>query len=150
MVAVIAPFYSIATYRGRHATAGETLLGTRYLTQSEQDCSRVGLRRILKSVLEQGSHGSPSEASSEPSETQSACMWPLPEQFGASVLVLHVRQLVAADVAELAGADLVVLGSRRPCALGELVAGSVAHSVVHRLRRPVLLARRVPVPEPVH
>lgn len=116
------------------------------------------------------------------------------EQFGASVLVLHVRQIVAAegvafvepepegqailgravgaleargieaggetvvhhtiaagiaDTAERIDADLVVLGSRRPSAFGELVGGSVAHSVVHRLRRPVLLARRVGVPEPV-
>ncbi len=61
VVAVIAVCYSIATHRGMRATAGETLLGTHYLTQSEQDSSRVGLLRILKSVLEQGSHGSPSE-----------------------------------------------------------------------------------------
>jgi membrane protein DedA with SNARE-associated domain/DNA-binding transcriptional ArsR family regulator len=61
VVAVIAVFYSVATHRGRRATAGETLLGTHYLTPSAQDSSRIGLRRILKSVLEQGSHSSPTE-----------------------------------------------------------------------------------------
>jgi nucleotide-binding universal stress UspA family protein len=40
-------------------------------------------------------------------------------------------------------ADLVVLGSRRPSHLGGLVLGSVAHEVIHQLRRPVLLARLV-------
>ncbi len=61
VVVVIAVFYAIATHRGRRATAGETLLGTHYLTQSAQDSSRLGLRRILKVVLEQGSRGSPTE-----------------------------------------------------------------------------------------
>jgi membrane-associated protein len=61
VVAVIAVFYSIATHRGRRATAGETLLGTHYLTHSERDSSRVGLRRILKSLLDQGPPGSPNE-----------------------------------------------------------------------------------------
>src|SRR5437660_1793107 len=41
------------------------------------------------------------------------------------------------------GADLVVLGSRRPSHLGGLVLGSVGHEVIHQLRRPVLLARHV-------
>lgn len=49
--------------------------------------------------------------------------------------------LVAA--AERHGADLVVLGSRRPSHLGGLVLGSVAHEAIHRLRCPVLLAHRV-------
>lgn len=61
VMAVIAIFYSIATHRGRRATAGETLLGTNYLTPSAQDSSRISLRRILKSVLEQDSRGSPIE-----------------------------------------------------------------------------------------
>jgi len=39
-------------------------------------------------------------------------------------------------------ADLVVLGSRRPSPLGELVLGSVAHEAIHGLHRAVLLARR--------
>lgn len=114
-------------------------------------------------------------------------------RFGAAVVALHVRPMVAAEgaafvepetdadailrraIAELAArgvevrgevvlrqgaaagiadaaerfdVDLVVLGSRRPSALGGLVTGSVAHDVVHRLRRPVLLARRVGVLEP--
>jgi nucleotide-binding universal stress UspA family protein len=53
---------------------------------------------------------------------------------------------VAGAIVAAAGrhdADLVVLGSRRPSHLGGLVLGSVAHEVIHRLRRPVLLARRV-------
>src|SRR5437899_433295 len=41
------------------------------------------------------------------------------------------------------GADLVVLGSRRPSHLGGLVLGSVGHEVIHQLRRPGLLARHV-------
>jgi DNA-binding transcriptional ArsR family regulator len=61
VVAVIAVFYSIATHRGRRATAGETLLGTHYLTHSERDPSRVGLRRILNSVLHRGPPASPNE-----------------------------------------------------------------------------------------
>ena len=51
VVAVIAVFYSIATHRGRRATAGETILGTHYLTHSERNSSRVGLRWVLKSIL---------------------------------------------------------------------------------------------------
>jgi ArsR family transcriptional regulator, lead/cadmium/zinc/bismuth-responsive transcriptional repressor len=61
VVVVIAVFYSIATHRGLRATAGEALLGTHYLTHPVQDSSRLGLRRILESVLEQGSRGSPTE-----------------------------------------------------------------------------------------
>ncbi len=114
--------------------------------------------------------------------------------FGASVAVVHVRQMVAVQgtaiiepeeearaivrramsaveargvpgvgevifdhsvvrgivsAAERHRAHLVVLGSRRPSHVGGLVLGSVAHQVVHRLRCPVLLARRVRVEEPV-
>lgn len=47
------------------------------------------------------------------------------------------------------GADLVVLGSRRPSDIGGLLLGSVAHEAVHRLRCPVLLAGRAPAAEPV-
>jgi len=47
--------------------------------------------------------------------------------------------------AERHDAGLVVLGSRRPSHLGGLVLGSVAHEVIHRLHRPVLLARRARV-----
>lgn len=61
VVAVIAVFYSVATHRGRRATAGETLLGTHYLTHSGRELSRAGLRGILKSVLDQVSRGSPTE-----------------------------------------------------------------------------------------
>jgi nucleotide-binding universal stress UspA family protein len=45
--------------------------------------------------------------------------------------------------AERHGADLVVLGSRRPSHLSGLVLGSVAHEAIHRLRCPVLMAYRV-------
>jgi nucleotide-binding universal stress UspA family protein len=51
--------------------------------------------------------------------------------------------------AERLGADLVVLGSRRPSHLDGLMMGSVAHEAIHRLRCPVLLAHRVGSAEPV-
>jgi nucleotide-binding universal stress UspA family protein len=54
-----------------------------------------------------------------------------------------------AAAAERVGADLVVLGSRRPSHVSGLLLGSVGHELVHRLRRPVLLARRVRSAEPV-
>jgi nucleotide-binding universal stress UspA family protein len=118
----------------------------------------------------------------------------LAQAFGASVVVLHVRQVVAAEgvavvepeqeaqpvvsravvdlerrgipatgettldhsvpgaiawAAERHGASLVVLGSRRPSDLGGLLLGSVAHEAIHRLRCPVLLARRVRTAEAV-
>jgi len=63
-----------------------------------------------------------------------------------------VHRDVAAAIVETAGlfgADLVVLGSRRPSGIGGLLLGSVGHEVVHRLRRPVLLGRRVRAGEPV-
>lgn len=50
---------------------------------------------------------------------------------------------VIASVAEQWEADLVVVASRRPSDLGGLLLGSVGHQLVHRLRRPVLFARRV-------
>jgi len=53
-----------------------------------------------------------------------------------------VAGAIAAAAQRLA-ADLVVLGSRRPSPLQGLVLGSVAHEVIHQLRRPVLLARPV-------
>jgi len=48
-----------------------------------------------------------------------------------------------ASVAEQEDADLVVIASRRPSELNGLLLGSVAHGVIHRLSRPVLLASRV-------
>jgi nucleotide-binding universal stress UspA family protein len=48
-----------------------------------------------------------------------------------------------AAVSEQERVDLVVLASRRPSELSGLLLGSVAHGVVHRLSRPVLLASRV-------
>lgn len=44
-----------------------------------------------------------------------------------------------AGAAARLGADLVVLGCRRPTELGGLLLGSVAHRAVHIVRRPVLL-----------
>lgn len=51
--------------------------------------------------------------------------------------------------ADRLGADLVVLGSRRPSPAGGLLHRSVAHEVIHRSRRPVLLASRAPAAEVV-
>lgn len=56
-----------------------------------------------------------------------------------------VPDLIARE-AEDWQADLIVLGSRRPSDLGGLLLGSVAHGLVRRTRRPVLLAERVRVP----
>ncbi|HKF78558.1 MAG TPA: universal stress protein [Candidatus Dormibacteraeota bacterium] len=56
---------------------------------------------------------------------------------------------VLVDAAARTGADLVVLGSRRPSDLGGLLLGSTAHDVIHRLRCPVLLGRRVTAAESV-
>lgn len=44
------------------------------------------------------------------------------------------------ETADRWGADLIVLGSRRPTGFSGLLLGSVAHQVIHRTRRPVLLA----------
>jgi nucleotide-binding universal stress UspA family protein len=65
------------------------------------------------------------------------------------VVIEHSVASAVVSAAERYGADLVVLGSRRPSHLGGLVLGSVAHDVIHRLRCPVLLARRVPQAESV-
>lgn len=64
-------------------------------------------------------------------------------------VVSHSVVFAIVLAAERVGADLVVLGSRRPSALSGLLLGSVAHQVVHQLRRPVLLARRIGVADPV-
>jgi len=62
--------------------------------------------------------------------------------------VLRGGRSVASDIAAAAAewdADLVVLGSRRPTDLGGLLLGSVAHDLVRRTDRPVLLAERARV-----
>ncbi len=51
------------------------------------------------------------------------------------------RIVAAADESD---ADVIVLGSRRLTDLGGLLLGSVAHDVVRRTKRPVLLAERIP------
>ena len=48
IVAVIAIFYSAATHRGVDATAGETLLDTRYLTRAGEKSAAVRLKRLLQ------------------------------------------------------------------------------------------------------
>lgn len=48
IVAVIAVFYSAATRRGIHATAGETLLDTRYLTHRGEAPATVRLKQLLQ------------------------------------------------------------------------------------------------------
>jgi nucleotide-binding universal stress UspA family protein len=70
-------------------------------------------------------------------------------EAAGEIAVEHSVESGVAWAAERHGADLIVLGSRRPSHLGGLVLGSVAHEAVHRLRCPVLLARRVRAKEPV-
>lgn len=65
------------------------------------------------------------------------------------VYVGHNVAAAIVSAAERSGADVVVLGSRRPSEVGRLLLGSVGRQVVHRLGRPVLLARRVHVLEAV-
>ena len=65
------------------------------------------------------------------------------------VIVEHSVMSGIVAAAERHGADLVVLGSRRPSHMSGLVLGSIAHEVTHRLRCPVLLARRVRAGEAV-
>lgn len=67
---------------------------------------------------------------------------------GGTVVDHSVAAAIVAAAEEF-GADLVVLGSRRPVGIGGVLLGSVGHEVVSRMRRPVLLARRVRDPEPV-
>jgi nucleotide-binding universal stress UspA family protein len=62
-------------------------------------------------------------------------------------LTASVAECIA-STARRAGSDLVVLGSRRPTDVGGLLLGSTAHEVIHRMHCPVLLARRIRVPEP--
>ena len=67
---------------------------------------------------------------------------------GGTVVDHSVAAAIVAAAEEF-GADLVVVGSRRPVGIGGVLLGSVGHEVVSRMRRPVLLARRVRDPEPV-
>ena len=57
--------------------------------------------------------------------------------------------LAVVSAAERYGADLVVLGSRRPSEMSGLLLGSVGHHLIHHLHRPVLFARRVLAEETV-
>ncbi len=58
-----------------------------------------------------------------------------PSALGVSAV--GVVQAIA-ETSEREGADLVVLGSRRPSDLNGLLLGSVAHGLIHRLGKPVL------------
>jgi hypothetical protein len=131
VVLVIVAFYSIATHRGRRATAGETLLGTRYLTQSAQDSSRVGLRWILKNVLAQDSRGSPTELARLASAFRA---------LGDPGRLQVARLLLTGDrtLSQIAQ-DLQVPSLEAAHALGELQAVSlvVAHGPAEDLRYAV-------------
>jgi membrane protein DedA with SNARE-associated domain/DNA-binding transcriptional ArsR family regulator len=120
VVAVIAVFYSIVTHRGRRATAGETLMGTNYLTLSAGDSSRVSLRRTLQSSFAQSSPGSPAElarlagsfrALGDPKRLQVARFLLSGEHSLAQIVQdLQVAPLEAADaLRELQAAGLVVV-----------------------------------------
>jgi membrane-associated protein len=61
VVAVIAVFYSLATQRGRNATAGELLLGTSYLTHGAEELGGVSLKRMLKAALERNAVAQPAD-----------------------------------------------------------------------------------------
>jgi nucleotide-binding universal stress UspA family protein len=68
------------------------------------------------------------------------------EADGGSV-VSHSVVSPIVSTAERIGADLVVLGSRRPSDFAGLLLSSVAHQVMSRLRCPVLLTRRITAAE---
>lgn len=70
-------------------------------------------------------------------------------QATGQTVVSHSVAFAIVLAAERVGADLVVLGSRRPSHLGSLLMGSVAHQVMHQVRCPVLLTRRVRSADPV-
>jgi nucleotide-binding universal stress UspA family protein len=65
------------------------------------------------------------------------------EAEGKSVVSQTVAAEAIASISEWEDIDLVVIASRRPSELSGLLLGSVAHRVIHRLSRPVLLASRV-------
>ena len=60
----------------------------------------------------------------------------------AEAALTHSVASAVVATAERTGADLLVLGSRRPSDIGGLLLGSTAHEAIHRLRCPVLLAQR--------
>jgi len=95
-------------------------------------------------------------AAAEPEEAAEAVVRravAIVERHGARAIgEITVEHSIANGIlraAERNGADLVVLGSRRPSTLDSLVVGSVAHDVLPRLRCPVLLARRVRTRVPI-
>ena len=68
---------------------------------------------------------------------------------GGSSGEVFTCQTVASAIVRAArdwGADLVVLGSRRPTDLDGLLLGSTAHALVRLTSRPLLLAERTAVP----
>ncbi len=52
VIAVIGVFFSVATRQGAHATAGETLFGTSYLTRAgDRHDGGAGVRRLVRTLL---------------------------------------------------------------------------------------------------
>jgi nucleotide-binding universal stress UspA family protein len=90
----------------------------------------------------------------EPEPSAAELMERAEEQLAGSGRYVETRVLdgdepIAARIVDAADqwvADVIVLGSRRLTDLGGLLLGSVAHDVVRRTSRPVLLAARAPVP----
>ncbi len=74
-------------------------------------------------------------------ETAEACLRTMGVPFEAEIFsgIGSVAQAIV-ETADRWDADLIVLGSRRPTGLNGLLLGSVAHQVIHRTRRPVVLA----------
>ncbi len=92
----------------------------------------------------------------EPEASAAEVLEQAARQLGGSGRLVETRVLegeesIAARIvaaADQSGADVIVLGSRRLTDLGGLLLGSVAHDVVRRTNRPVLLAERTPVRTP--
>lgn len=119
VVAVIGVFYSIATRRGRHATAGETLLGSSYLTQPTHDpVVRGSLRRRLRTVL----HGT-----EEPDPTLGVELFRALSDPHRLRVVRHLA-VQARSAAELAEQDPRLSVDDASCALQELEAIGVVAS----------------------
>jgi len=62
VIVVIAAFYTVATRRGSHATAGETLFGAHYLTRAgESPETSAGLSRLMRVLVRELPAGSSPE-----------------------------------------------------------------------------------------
>ena len=92
--------------------------------------------------------GSPAAALVEPDEQASAAVRRAVQALEARRVEVEEEVAVGQSAvstivatADRIGADLVVLGSRRPSGIDGLLLGSTAHGVIHRARCPVLLGR---------